>query len=221
MVNGLPKIIAATPHRHDIIERLVRDYVQDMVAEFDKGRFLAIDQRSSFSIMTRREGRSRKRQKTGRPEPLKASNLAPMLSTTASTAASALLAQQDQAHPKQANPTGNTHKVLGSPLSCCFFNSSSTLFIKEPMSTAAIDNEMYLGSRNPDAENLECHGHTQETKRNLSLTAMVATCVNLMATWEALSRFEDPKFCPYFPRTSLVLQIVLSLLDSLAVDQLL
>ncbi|KAJ0128219.1 Membrane primary amine oxidase [Fusarium oxysporum f. sp. albedinis] len=155
MVNGLPKIIAATPHRHDIIERLVRDY------------------RSSFSIMTRREGRSRKRPKmspecrrnTGRPEPLKASNLAPMLSTTASTAASALLAQQDQAHRKQANPvTRNTHKVLGSPLSCCFFNSSSTLFIKEPMSTAAIDNEMYLGSRNPDAENLECHGHTQETK---------------------------------------------------------
>ncbi|KAK2471664.1 hypothetical protein H9L39_16655, partial [Fusarium oxysporum f. sp. albedinis] len=96
--------------------------------------------------MTRREGRSRKRPKmspecrrnTGRPEPLKASNLAPMLSTTASTAASALLAQQDQAHRKQANP--------------------------EPMSTAAIDNEMYLGSRNPDAENLECHGHTQETK---------------------------------------------------------
>ncbi|KAI3579809.1 hypothetical protein IWW34DRAFT_735884 [Fusarium oxysporum f. sp. albedinis] len=62
--------------------------------------------------MTRREGRSRKRPKmspecrrnTGRPEPLKASNLAPMLSTTASTAASALLAQQDQAHRKQANP---------------------------------------------------------------------------------------------------------------------
>ncbi|KAH7230874.1 amino acid/polyamine transporter I [Fusarium tricinctum] len=57
----------------------------------------------------------------------------------------------------------------------------------ESTSPVAIDNEKHLGSQNPDAEVLERHGFTQETKRNFSLTAMIATCVNLMATWEALS----------------------------------
>ncbi|KAF4433762.1 HNM1-Choline permease [Fusarium acutatum] len=55
------------------------------------------------------------------------------------------------------------------------------------MASPAIDNEKHLGSQSQDAQNLERHGYVQQTKRNFSLTAMVATCVNLMATWEALS----------------------------------
>ncbi|KAF5251768.1 hypothetical protein FANTH_3378 [Fusarium anthophilum] len=55
------------------------------------------------------------------------------------------------------------------------------------MASPAIDNEKHLGSQNQDEQNLERHGYVQQTKRNFSLTAMVATCVNLMATWEALS----------------------------------
>ncbi|KAJ4112570.1 hypothetical protein NW769_005565 [Fusarium oxysporum] len=55
------------------------------------------------------------------------------------------------------------------------------------MASPAVDNEKHLGSQNQDEQNLERHGYVQQTKRNFSLTAMVATCVNLMATWEALS----------------------------------
>ncbi|KAM5521016.1 hypothetical protein FOXYSP1_14906 [Fusarium oxysporum f. sp. phaseoli] len=55
------------------------------------------------------------------------------------------------------------------------------------MASPAADNEKHLGSQNQDEQNLERHGYVQQTKRNFSLTAMVATCVNLMATWEALS----------------------------------
>ncbi|CAJ0555292.1 Ff.00g053570.m01.CDS01 [Fusarium sp. VM40] len=55
------------------------------------------------------------------------------------------------------------------------------------MTSTAADNEKHPGSQNQDEQNLECHGYVQQTKRNFSLTAMVATCVNLMATWEALS----------------------------------
>ncbi|KAF5682145.1 HNM1-choline permease [Fusarium circinatum] len=55
------------------------------------------------------------------------------------------------------------------------------------MASPAIGNEKHLGSQNQDEQNLERHGYVQQTKRNFSLTAMVATCVNLMATWEALS----------------------------------
>ncbi|KAI5460902.1 amino acid permease-domain-containing protein [Mariannaea sp. PMI_226] len=49
------------------------------------------------------------------------------------------------------------------------------------------DNEKNSGNHGPDNQNLERLGYTQEVKRNFSLTAMVATCVNLMSTWEALS----------------------------------
>ncbi|KAF5973360.1 HNM1-choline permease [Fusarium coicis] len=55
------------------------------------------------------------------------------------------------------------------------------------IASPAVDNEKHLGSQNQDEQNLERHGYVQQTKRNFSLTAMVATCVNLMATWEALS----------------------------------
>ncbi|KAK7591436.1 hypothetical protein V3481_006083 [Fusarium oxysporum f. sp. vasinfectum] len=50
------------------------------------------------------------------------------------------------------------------------------------MASPAVDNEKHLGSQNQDEQNLERHGYVQQTKRNFSLTAMVATCVNLMAT---------------------------------------
>ncbi|RKL42667.1 hypothetical protein BFJ72_g5046 [Fusarium proliferatum] len=63
------------------------------------------------------------------------------------------------------------------------------------MASPAIDNEKHLGSANQDEQNLERHGYVQQTKRNFSLTAMVATCVNLMATWEALSRFDARRCC--------------------------
>ncbi|KAF4441110.1 hypothetical protein F53441_12139 [Fusarium austroafricanum] len=51
----------------------------------------------------------------------------------------------------------------------------------------AVDNEKHQGSQDHDNQNLERFGYVQQTKRNFSLTAMVATCVSLMATWEALS----------------------------------
>ncbi|KAH7194542.1 fungal-specific transcription factor domain-containing protein [Fusarium oxysporum] len=63
------------------------------------------------------------------------------------------------------------------------------------MASPAVDNEKHLGSQNQDEQNLERHGYVQQTKRNFSLTAMVATCVNLMATWEALSRFDTRRYC--------------------------
>ncbi|KAH7151160.1 fungal-specific transcription factor domain-containing protein [Fusarium sp. MPI-SDFR-AT-0072] len=63
------------------------------------------------------------------------------------------------------------------------------------MASPAADNEKHLGSQNQDEQNLERHGYVQQTKRNFSLTAMVATCVNLMATWEALSRLDTRRYC--------------------------
>ncbi|KAJ4247458.1 hypothetical protein NW762_013133 [Fusarium torreyae] len=49
------------------------------------------------------------------------------------------------------------------------------------------DNEKHMDNPDRDDQNLERLGYVQEVKRNFSLTAMVATCVNLMSTWEALS----------------------------------
>ncbi|KAF5676562.1 choline permease [Fusarium heterosporum] len=57
----------------------------------------------------------------------------------------------------------------------------------EASSLAPTDNEKHLGSQSPESQNLERLGYTQEVKRRFSLTAMVALCVNLMCTWEALS----------------------------------
>ncbi|KAF0640414.1 hypothetical protein FPSE5266_20202 [Fusarium pseudograminearum] len=48
--------------------------------------------------------------------------------------------------------------------------------------------KQHLGEQSPESQNLERHGYTQEVKRRFSLWAMIATCVNLMCTWEALSR---------------------------------
>ncbi|KAI8665183.1 hypothetical protein NCS56_00953400 [Fusarium sp. Ph1] len=48
------------------------------------------------------------------------------------------------------------------------------------------DHEKQAPSGIRDDHNLEHLGYAQEVKRNFSLTAMVATCVSLMATWEAL-----------------------------------
>ncbi|RTE85178.1 hypothetical protein BHE90_000340 [Fusarium euwallaceae] len=48
------------------------------------------------------------------------------------------------------------------------------------------DHEKHAPSGNRDDHQLERLGYAQETPRNFSLTAMVATCVSLMATWEAL-----------------------------------
>ncbi|KAM0266892.1 hypothetical protein ACHAPA_006461 [Fusarium lateritium] len=53
--------------------------------------------------------------------------------------------------------------------------------------SAPVDNEKNSASRSPESENLERLGYSQEVKRRFSLTAMVAICVNLMCTWEALS----------------------------------
>ncbi|UZP43174.1 hypothetical protein NXS19_010990 [Fusarium pseudograminearum] len=47
--------------------------------------------------------------------------------------------------------------------------------------------KQHLGEQSPESQNLERHGYTQEVKRRFSLWAMIATCVNLMCTWEALS----------------------------------
>ncbi|KAF4967228.1 hypothetical protein FSARC_5207 [Fusarium sarcochroum] len=55
------------------------------------------------------------------------------------------------------------------------------------MAPTTIDNEKHMDNQDRDDQNLERLGYVQEVKRNFSLTAMVATCVNLMSTWEALS----------------------------------
>ena len=61
--------------------------------------------------------------------------------------------------------------------------------IMEVTSPAPTDNEKQLGHTNPNSQTLESLGYAQEVKRRFSLMAMVATCVNLMCTWEALSRY--------------------------------
>ncbi|KAL6925390.1 hypothetical protein FSHL1_002637 [Fusarium sambucinum] len=53
--------------------------------------------------------------------------------------------------------------------------------------TSHTDTEKYLGEQSPESQNLERLGYAQEVKRRFSLLAMVATCVNLMCPWEALS----------------------------------
>ncbi|RGP78393.1 hypothetical protein FLONG3_3529 [Fusarium longipes] len=57
----------------------------------------------------------------------------------------------------------------------------------EVTSPAPTDNEKQLGGGDPNNQTLESLGYTQEVKRRFSLVAMVAICVNLMCTWEALS----------------------------------
>ncbi|GKU23040.1 unnamed protein product [Fusarium langsethiae] len=49
------------------------------------------------------------------------------------------------------------------------------------------DSEKRQGEQSPESQSLERLGYAQEVKRRFSLLAMVATCVNLMCTWEALS----------------------------------
>ncbi|KAF5534410.1 HNM1-choline permease [Fusarium mexicanum] len=78
---------------------------------------------------------------------------------------------------------GSEHALVTLPLTDFELQINMSLDMASP----AIDNEKHLGSQNQDEQNLERHGYVQQTKRNFSLTAMVATCVNLMATWEALS----------------------------------
>ncbi|KAJ0130281.1 hypothetical protein HZ326_26614 [Fusarium oxysporum f. sp. albedinis] len=86
-------------------------------------------------------------------------------------------------HARRLMPAASEHALVILPLTDIELEINMSLDMASP----AADNEKHLGSQNQDEQNLERHGYVQQTKRNFSLTAMVATCVNLMATWEALS----------------------------------